>query len=76
MNRAIQAELTGYWQQEETVVVQFWIFRKHKVPHPYSRAEENARSLTGIRDDDRNYCQTVPLPKKHAILSRAEKMVT
>jgi len=25
---------------------------KHKVPHPYSRADENARSLTGIRDDD------------------------
>jgi len=25
---------------------------KHKVPHPYSAAKENAASLTGIRDDD------------------------
>ncbi len=25
---------------------------KHKVPHPYSGAEENAPSLTGIRDDE------------------------
>jgi hypothetical protein len=25
---------------------------KHKVPHPYSQADENACSLTGIRDDE------------------------
>jgi predicted NAD/FAD-binding protein len=25
---------------------------KHKVPHPYSRADDNARSLNGVRDDD------------------------
>ncbi len=24
---------------------------KHKIPHPYSAAEESAASLTGIRDD-------------------------
>jgi hypothetical protein len=24
---------------------------KHKIPHPYSRADENARSLNGVRDD-------------------------
>jgi hypothetical protein len=29
---------------------------KHKVPHPYSAAEENAASLTGIRDDDIYFC--------------------
>src|SRR5476651_1279987 len=28
---------------------------KHKVPHPYSRADESARSLTGIRDDVANF---------------------
>jgi len=26
---------------------------KRKVPHPYSRADKSARSLTGIRDDER-----------------------
>jgi len=25
---------------------------KRKVPHAYSRADENARSLYGVRDDD------------------------
>jgi hypothetical protein len=25
---------------------------KRKVPHPYSRAEEGARAVTGIRDDE------------------------
>jgi len=28
---------------------------KHKIPHPYSAAEENAASLTGIRDDEAKF---------------------
>src|SRR5579885_809772 len=32
----------------KSVVVQFAFNGKRKVPHPYSRAEENARSLTGF----------------------------
>jgi hypothetical protein len=26
---------------------------KHKVPHPYSGADDNAPSLNGVRDDER-----------------------
>ena len=29
---------------------------KHKIPHPCSRAEDCARSLTGVRDDVSNFC--------------------
>jgi hypothetical protein len=36
----------------------FWFDEgKHKIPHPYSAAEESAASLTGIRDDVYFKCQ-------------------
>jgi hypothetical protein len=41
----------------------FCCFIKYKVPHPYSRAGKNARSLTGIRDDDSLFSELYDYPK-------------
>ena len=53
-------------------MVQFEFSKQHKVPHPYSRADECARSLTGVRDDDVLVFQTVPLPRS-CFASRASE---
>jgi hypothetical protein len=37
---------------------------KRKIPHPYSRADENARLVDGVRDDDFLFFKNcAPLPK-------------
>jgi hypothetical protein len=50
----------GRWVLERFYKCRKLLQEKHKVPHSYSRAEENARFVDGIRDDEfeKDYANT------------------